>query len=122
MNYEELVESKKSIGNMSKEELFTYCNGLLDEIWEFEKKVKELLKENTILKQTMCDNSLLINENALLKSIIKEVREYITNNFVSYEDAIKDLRLKVSYQLEIGTDEIGELLEILDKVGDSNDK
>lgn len=77
MNYEELVESKKSIGDMSKEELFTYCNGLLDEIWEFEKEVKELLKENTILKQTMSNNSLLINENAILHSIIKEVREKI---------------------------------------------
>lgn len=39
--------------------------------------IEYLEKENTILKQTMCNNSLLINENALLKSIIKEVREYI---------------------------------------------
>lgn len=42
MNFEELVESKKSIGNMTKEELFTYCNGLLDEIWDFEKEIGRL--------------------------------------------------------------------------------
>lgn len=87
---------------MSKEELFTYCNGLLDEIWKFEKEVKELLNENTILKQTMCDNSLLINENAILHSIIKEVKEYI--NSLGWNTTIPNIQDNV--------------WGILDKVGD----
>ena len=53
MSYEELVESRKFIGNMTKEELFEYCCGLLEEIWEFEKLIERL------------------------HNIIKEVREYI---------------------------------------------
>lgn len=32
MNYEELVNNKKYIGDMSKEELFIYCQGLLEEV------------------------------------------------------------------------------------------
>lgn len=68
---------------------FKESNNLLNDIKpnEYELEIKELnnlnkqlKEENTILKQTMSNNSLLINENALLKSIIKEVREYIEKN------------------------------------------
>ena len=38
MNYEELVKSRKNIGDMTKEELFTYCGGLLSEVWDYEKE------------------------------------------------------------------------------------
>ena len=65
MNYEELVESRKHIGAMTKEELYTYCQGLLDEVWNFEK------------------------ENDKLHSIIKEVREYIYEN--SFDEERKEI-------------------------------
>lgn len=55
MSYEELVESKKCIGDMSKEELFEYCNGLLEEVWALEKKyenaVADYEQEHFIINQ-----------------------------------------------------------------------
>ena len=42
MSYEELVESRKNIGDMTKEELFTYCGGLLSEVWDYEKENEQL--------------------------------------------------------------------------------
>lgn len=60
MNYEELVKSKKNIGDMTKKELFTYCGGLLSEVWDYE-------KENIDLQ-----NQLQQKEN-----IIKEVRKML---------------------------------------------
>lgn len=50
MTYEELVNSKKPIGNMNNDELITYCSGLLDEIWEYDKrfdKAIEYIEENS---------------------------------------------------------------------------
>ena len=70
-----------------------------------DKEIERLNKENTILKQTMCNNSLLINENALLKSIIKEAREYIQDRYDG--EALTHTFDK---------DNVKELLEILDKV------
>ncbi len=76
MNYEELVECKKSIGSMSKEELFTYCNGLLDEIWEFEKLTKELLKENGNKEKVIKAQDNIIN---------KAIEIYENRNSIEYK-------------------------------------
>ena len=40
-------------------------------------EIERLKEENTILKQTMSNNSLLINENAFLKERIDKAIEYI---------------------------------------------
>ena len=81
-----------------------------------EQEIERLKKENAILKQTMFDESLLINENALLKNIIKEVREYIENNSLYEEDYDYDYE----ENLVVGppSDETARkiLLEILEKV------
>lgn len=45
MNYEELVKSKRCIGNMDREELLTYCYGLLEEVWDFEKRIDKALRK-----------------------------------------------------------------------------
>lgn len=78
-----------------------------------DKEIERLKKENAILKQTMCDESLLINENALLKDIIKEVREYIEKyDFITgyYEHNYDDGNdTYTHYTVK------EELLEILDK-------
>ena len=44
MTYEELVNSGKSIGNMTNDELITYCSGLLEEIWEYDKRFDRAIK------------------------------------------------------------------------------
>lgn len=102
MNYEELVKSRKNIGDMTKEELFTYCGGLLSEVWDYEKeneqlhnKVEELMELYTTERHCKDD----------YKAIIKEVREYIT-----YWHYRNDFRIN---SFTTGVKE--ELLEILDK-------
>ena len=55
----------------------------------------------------------LSEENERLEQTINKAIEYIEDNIISYEDAIRDLRLNVSYPVEIGTNELGELLAIL---------
>lgn len=42
-----------------------------------QQEIERLKEENTILKQTMSSNSLLINENAFLKERIDKAIEYI---------------------------------------------
>lgn len=44
---------------------------------KYKKEIERLKEENTILKQTMSNNSLLINENAFLKERIEKAIEYI---------------------------------------------
>ena len=70
MNYEELVKSKKNIGDMTKEELFEYCSGLLEEVWDFEKEIERL------------------------HSIIKEVREYIEKCQLGVDSRDRPVMLK----------------------------
>lgn len=98
MSEEELVESRKNIGDMTKEELFTYCGGLLSEVWDYEKeneqlhnKVEELMELYTTERHCKDD----------YKAIIKEVREYANNIMfeTKAEEKIQD-----------------DILEILDKV------
>lgn len=74
MNFEELVESKKYIGDMSKEELFTYCNGLLDEIWDFEKEIHRL---NNIINEL--EEELDRGYRDLFEHELVPGRELITN-------------------------------------------
>ena len=69
MSYEELVESRKNIGDMTKEELFTYCGGLLSEVWDYEKeneqlhnKVEELMELYTTERHCKDDYKAIINE------------------------------------------------------------
>lgn len=79
--------------------------------------IGDLVEENYKLREEIED--LKEETEKLTKEWLKSQEkrrkaiEYIENNFISYEDATRDLRLNVSYELEIGTDEIGELLEIL---------
>lgn len=106
MNYEELVKSRKNIGDMTKEELFTYCGGLLSEVWDYEKeneqlhnKVEELMKLYTTERHCKDD----------YKAIIKEVREYINNHQLVFEMSSKK---QIAYWFDMF---YKELLEILDK-------
>ena len=46
-------------------------------IKDYEEEIERLKEENTILKQIMSNNSLLINENAFLKERIDKAIEYI---------------------------------------------
>ena len=104
MTYEELVESRKNIGDMTKEELFTYCGGLLSEVWDYEKeneqlhnKVDELMELYTTERHCKDD----------YKSIIKEVREYIEK-----EDNQTKRGIYPNYWYEV---KVKDILEILDK-------
>lgn len=81
------------------------------------KEIERLKKENAILKQTMCDESLLINENALLKDIIKEVREYIKDRTTHYTSYLGK-EPKVVPKIELQREAYDKLLEILDKEGE----
>lgn len=46
-------------------------------VYDMAQEIERLKEENTILKQTMSNNSLLINENAFLKERIDKAIEYI---------------------------------------------
>jgi len=48
-------------------------------------EIERLKEENTILKQTMSNNSLLINENAFLKERIDKVIGYIKSYMPNYD-------------------------------------
>ena len=80
MNYEDLVESRKSIGDMSKEELFTYCYGLLEEVWNFEKEIGRLTAESTEWESKFYDEA---------KKIGKAI-EYIENCYGVYLNCLKE--------------------------------
>lgn len=56
-----------------------FGNEFGDCIVDMKKEIERLKEENTILKQTMSNNSLLINENAFLKERISKAIEYIEN-------------------------------------------
>ena len=79
MSYEELVESKKNIGDMTKEELFTYCGGLLSEVWDYEKENIDLQNRLNSLMEAHKNSG---EEIERLNNIIKEVREYLTDEGV----------------------------------------
>ena len=64
MSYEELVESRKNIGDMTKEELFTYCGSLLSEVWDYEKENEQLNDKILTLE----------NERDILKSKLSETK------------------------------------------------
>lgn len=95
----ETVEHNNRFYTNEKGEIKTENEQLKEWLIIANKENERLKEENTILKQTMSNNSLLINENALLKSIIKEVREYI--NKIPTQPVIRVFKK--------------ELLEILDK-------
>ena len=99
----ETVEHNNRFYTNEKGEIKTENEQLKEWLIIANKENERLKEENTILKQTMSNNSLLINENALLKSIIKEVREIISK--------------KGYYHLT--TDEIDYILQILDKVSNN---
>lgn len=73
MNYEELVNNKKYIGDMSKEELFIYCQSLLEEVWAFEKENKKLNKTIDELTEKVLNLHL---ENTVLKTQIEDKNKY----------------------------------------------
>ena len=95
MSYEELVESRKNIGDMTKEELFTYCGGLLSEVWDYEKENEQLNDKILTLE----------NERDILKSKLSETKAdihyllengetiYIRNKYIrcdkEWEEALK---------------------------------
>lgn len=78
----ETVEHNNRFYTNEKGEIKTENEQLKEWLLIANKENERLKEENTILKQTMSNNSLLINENALLKSIIKEVRECLNKNRV----------------------------------------
>ena len=53
MTYEELVLSKKPIGNMNNDELITYCNGLLEEVWDYEKATNKIVDQLRKIKNDL---------------------------------------------------------------------
>ena len=86
MSYEELVVSRKNIGDMTKEELFTYCGGLLSEVWDYEKeneqlhnKVEELMELYTTERHCKDD----------YKAIINELERYINEEYIYDELGMK---------------------------------
>lgn len=110
MSYEELVESRKNIGDMTKEELFTYCDGLLSEVWDYEKeneqlnnKVEELMDLYTTERHCKDDYKSILNE-------VREKLEYLlTHDKVEINGSI--------YLKQEADDYITNyILEILDKV------
>ena len=93
---------------MSEDYFIDTATMKLEDYENFKKEIERLKKENTTLKQTMSNNSLLINENVLLKSIIKEVRECINEKLNINSDYV---------DYDFGTELLRhELLQILDKV------
>ena len=64
MNYEELVKSGKNIGDMTKEELFEYCYGLLGEVWNFEKEIERL---NNIINELEQENKVLLEKYSTIQ-------------------------------------------------------
>lgn len=81
MSYEELVKSRKCIGDMSKEELFTYCQGLLEEVWDFEKEIERLNNILNKLEKWLDDeiNRLKFEDNYdsadTLEIVLEELQE-----------------------------------------------
>lgn len=73
----ETVERNNRFYTNEKGEIKTENEQLKEWLIIANKENERLKEENTILKQTMSNNSLLINENALLKSIINKAIEYI---------------------------------------------
>ena len=59
----------------------------------YKKEIERLKEENTILKQTMSNNSLLINKNAFLKERIDKAIEYIEqhNDYFLLKREVKEL-------------------------------
>lgn len=59
----------------------------------YKKEIERLKEENTILKQTMSNNSLLINKNAFLKERIDKAIKYIEqhNDYFLLKREVKEL-------------------------------
>ena len=59
----------------------------------YKKEIERLKEENTLLKQTMSNNSLLINKNAFLKERIDKAIEYIEqhNDYFLLKREVKEL-------------------------------
>ena len=80
MSYEELVESRKNIGDMTKEELFTYCGGLLNEVWDYDRNVEQLLLDK-------CKAELEIERlNNIIKEAIKYIKENTSDGYIIVDD------------------------------------
>lgn len=114
----ETVEHNNRFYTNEKGEIKTENEQLKEWLLIANKENERLKEENTILKQTMSNNSLLINENALLKSIIKEVREYI-EKLLREETEITD-EDNIDYGMKcqrayFSDSELCKVLEILDK-------
>ena len=62
-------------------------------VYDMAQEIERLKEENTILKQTMSSNSLLINENAFLKERIDKAIEYIEqhNDYFLLKREVKEL-------------------------------
>lgn len=81
-------------------------------------EIERLNRENTILKQTMSNNSLLINENVFLKERIDKAIEYIyhwsTQRKIFFDKIDRHLNGKPRFY-----GDIADLLNILE--GEDND-
>ena len=111
----ETVERNGRFYTNEKGEIKTENEQLKEWLIIANKENERLKEENTILKQTMSNNSLLINENALLKSIIKEVREYIEKNTQWYDKELGLVEMEGYNSNRIPVVYLYGLLEILDK-------
>ena len=75
MNYEELCHM--NIGDMNKEQLYEFVNGLLEEVWNFEKEIERL---NNII-------------NEFDKFLFGELQSYGGGGSVQeYYDKLKELK------------------------------
>lgn len=63
MSKEELYH--KNIGDMDKEELYEFCQLLLEEVWNFEEETEKLKKVQDVLRET---NALLRSQKGRLES------------------------------------------------------
>lgn len=104
---EELIDTIK-MWVKNEEEFYDRWFGL-NEMNILVKEIERLKEENTILKQTMSNNSLLINENAFLKERISKAIEYIEEkyDYILGDDTFLD------HDERIDRKQINHIIEIL---------
>lgn len=89
MNYEELVKNRKNIGDMTKEELFTYCGGLLSEVWDYEKENIDLQNRlNSLMEAHKNSEEEIERLNNIINKGIEAINVYQNEKTLSigYQD------------------------------------
>lgn len=88
-----MSEYQVRLGEKVTDKIVNCGAGVYWYIDKLQSEIERLKEENTILKQTMSNNSLLINENAFLKERIDKAIEYIEqhNDYFLLKREVKEL-------------------------------